>query len=257
MSSLMNRRRFIQVAVLGVVATACRQSDSAAEHGGGSWGYHGENGPDFWGGLRDEYASCASGTEQSPIDLGSATPDQLAELIIDYRRGMVSIADNGHTVQADVASAAAGSNSITVEGTRYELVQMHYHTPSEHTIDGLFAPAEVHFVHRSSAGELAVVGVMAVRGETTNSAWAPYIDAMGADGAVDVDLDWPALLPADTTTVRYPGSLTTPPCSQGVRWMVMRNPVEFSAEQLAALVAVHGDNSRPTQSLNGRIPLIG
>lgn len=253
----MDRRRFIQVAVLAAVASSCRRSDDGAGHEGGSWGYHGEDGPDRWGELSDEYATCASGSEQSPIDLGSATPDQLVELTIDYRPGAVSIADNGHTVQADVVGAAAGDNSITVDGIRYELLQMHYHTPSEHTVDGLFAPAEMHFVHRSSAGDLAVVGVMAIRGDATNTPWVPYTDAMRADGAVEVDLDWPALLPTDTTTVRYPGSLTTPPCSQGVRWMVMRTPVQLSPDQLAALAAVHGDNSRPTQPLNNRVPLIG
>jgi carbonic anhydrase len=247
---MMQRRRFLQIAVLAAIASSCRHGEDDT----GSWGYHGDDGPERWGELSDEYAACANGSEQSPIDLGSATPDQLAGLTIDYRPGAVSIVDNGHTVQADAVNGSDGANSITVGGTRYELLQMHYHTPSEHTIDGLFAPAEAHFVHRSATGNLAVLGIMLVHGETTNSAWGPYTGAMGADGTVETDLDWPAMLPTDTTTVRYPGSLTTPPCSQGVAWMVMRTPVRLSVDQLAALEAVHGDNARPTQPLNDRTP---
>jgi carbonic anhydrase len=204
-----------------------------------------------WGELSDDFAACSDGLAQSPVDLGSATPSDRLDLTVDYESGPVTIADNGHTVQATVAD---GDHGITVEGTAFELVQMHFHTPSEHTIDGEFAEAEAHFVHRSAEGELAVIGVMLIEGDEPNASWGAYTDAAGGgEGvAVDATLDWPSLLPDDLTTLRYSGSLTTPPCTEGVRWMVMDEPVALAADQLAALAAVHEGNHRPVQPLNGR-----
>lgn len=215
------------------------------------WEYEGSAGPDAWGSLSAEYSACGEGRAQSPIDLGVAVATDSPDLVVDYRSGAVTIVDNGHTVQANVDEA---ESTVAVDGDVYSLTQMHFHAPSEHTIDGEFAAAEVHFVHKSDAGDLAVIGVLLMETSERNEAWAAYTDA--ADSAdsegVAAVIDWPALLPDDAATIRYSGSLTTPPCSEGVRWMVMATPVQVAAEQVAALTAIHSGNHRPVQALNDR-----
>ena len=242
------------VLVFAVLGAACSDdvaSTSSKDEASPHWSYEGDEGPDVWGELAAEYAPCSAGSQQSPIDLGVARGVDLPDLQIDYRPGQVSVADNGHTVQA---TAASPDSTISVDGSTFTLLQMHFHAPSEHTIDGQFAPAEVHFVHRSDAGELAVIGVMLVEGATDHVAWSAYTQALsvGEDTTVDTTLDWFAMLPPDALTIRYAGSLTTPPCTEGVRWMVMDTPVEVSAAQLEAFVAAHEGNHRPVQSLNDR-----
>jgi len=248
-------RRLVTASVLvfTVLAVGCSDDVPAVTKGSEAphWEYEGEHGPETWGELTTDYAACSQGLAQSPIDLGSALAADLPALEIAYGANPVSIADNGHTVQATVTG---GDNGITVDGTDFTLLQMHFHAPSEHTIDGQFAPAEVHFVHKSQAGELAVIGVMLVEGVDRHEAWATFTEAAGAGegAAVDATLNWPALLPGDVTSLRYAGSLTTPPCTEGVRWMVMDTPVAVSVEQIEALAAAHEGNHRPVQSLNGR-----
>lgn len=249
------RRPYLGAITVVLVALAVSCGDDAALPPASTtaphWEYEGEHGPETWGELTTDYAACSQGVAQSPIDLGSAVAADLPSLEIAYGAGPVSIADNGHTVQATVTG---GGNAITVDGTDFRLLQMHFHTPSEHTIDGEFAPAEVHFVHTSQAGELAVIGVMLVEGVDRHEAWATFTEAAGSGegAAVDATLDWPGLLPADVTTIRYAGSLTTPPCTEGVRWMVMDTPVAVTMDQLEALAAAHEGNHRPVQSVNGR-----
>jgi carbonic anhydrase len=241
------------VLVFAVLGASC--SDDAGSAGGSPqaphWEYEGEHGPEAWGALSADFAACSEGLAQSPIDLSAAAVADLPDLAVDYAAGAVSIVDNGHTVQAN---DAGGGNMITVDGTQFTLLQMHFHTPSEHTVNGEFAPAEVHFVHRSEAGELAVIGVMLTEGDATHEAWAAYTAAasVGEGNMVDTTLEWPALLPTEMSTIRYAGSLTTPPCTEGVRWMVMDVPVALAAEQLEALAAAHEGNHRPVQALNDR-----
>jgi carbonic anhydrase len=251
----MQRRPFLAAVTVVLTAFAPGCSDDVSPVTKGSepphWGYEGDHGPEVWGELTADYAACSHGLAQSPIDLGVATPADLPDLTPAYEPGDVSIGDNGHTVQA---TATGGTSSITVDGTVFTLLQMHFHIPSEHTIDGEFAPAEVHFVHRSDAGELAVLGVMLDEGPQPHAAWSVFTDAasVGEGATVDVTLDWPSLLPSDTSTIRYAGSLTTPPCTEGVRWMVMDTPVLVSGQQLEALSAAHEGNHRPVQAVNGR-----
>lgn len=218
------------------------------------WSYKGAEGPAAWGELAAEYATCSTGSAQSPIDLGVAEITVLPDLLINYRSGEVSVTDNGHTVQATAASSSADSSSISLDGTEFTLLQMHFHAPSEHTINGVFAPAEVHFVHRSETGELAVIGVMLTEGTTDHAAWSAYTETLsvGEEQTITTTLEWPAMLPGDALTIRYAGSLTTPPCTEGVRWLVMDTPVEVSAAQLAAFVEAHEGNHRPVQELNDR-----
>jgi carbonic anhydrase len=227
------------------------------------WSYEGEDGPAAWGELAAEYAACSTGSAQSPIDLGAPEEADLPDLQISYQPGEVSVTDNGHTVQATAAvnpngAPSPAASSITLDGTTFTLVQMHFHSPSEHTINGEFAPAEVHFVHRSESGELAVIGVMLTVGTTENAAWGAYTDTLsvGEEQTVTTTLDWPAMLPTEASTIRYSGSLTTPPCTEGVRWIVMDTPVEISTAQLAAFVEAHEGNHRPVQDLYDREVLI-
>lgn len=209
------------------------------------WGYTGESGPAHWGDLAPEYALCASGTEQTPIDIVPTANEALANPEVRYRTGEVTIVNNGHTIQAN---AAPGSN-ILVDGVEYALAQMHYHAPSEHVVNGKPALAEVHFVHKATDGSLTVIGVLIEAGSSENQAWAPFVAALNTavDAKTTTTLDWAALLPNDLMTYRYRGSLTTPPCTEGVNWMVLQTPLVLSEAQVAAFTAAYSGNARPIQ----------
>ena len=225
------------------------------------WGYEGEGAPEYWADLDPNFALCRDGVEQSPINLTGAVPigdagieRRLGESVLNVtqRAQVMDVVDNGHTIQItnDVA--------LTTElgGIIYELVQYHLHAPSEHTIDGEHAPLEVHFVHSSAAGELAVFGVLFEEG-AHNAVWDPVIAALpdgpGDDRHVeDLDLEINKLRPLPLHYYRYEGSLTTPPCSEGVRWIVMAEKRQISPAQMAEVVSHLHHNYRPVQPLGGR-----
>ncbi len=218
------------------------------------WTYEGEEGPEHWDELDETYAVCGTGQNQSPIDIESPTAGDLANISFHYQPSAVNIFNNGHTVQVN---HDAGS-SIELDGVRYETVQFHYHTPSEHTLDGKAFAAEFHIVHKSADGNLAVVGILLKEG-AENSAYQPFISNLPAEKSdvtdAGVKINAAELLPAVQTTYRYNGSLTTPPCTEGVSWLLMTNPVELSAAQLDALENLFEDNNRPVQPLDGRTPI--
>lgn len=219
-------------------------SDSPTEKEKSVWGYDDVS---VWGSLPDSEV-CASGVEQSPIDILSAAPSPDTTLGINYTAGDVEMIDTTHTIGANFSD----SGNITVGDDAYKLANLHYHTPSEHTIDGVSYPAEFHFVNRSADDSLSVVGVMLKEG-AHNDAWQGFIDSMPAAGdTATVTLDPTAMLPSDREFYRYAGSLTTPPCSEGVVWNVMKTPVEVSADQLQALTERYAGNNRPVQSLDTR-----
>ncbi len=209
------------------------------------WSYTGESGPAHWGDLAPEYALCANGTEQTPIDIVPTANEALVNPAVRYQAGDVTIINNGHTIQANAAPGSA----IVVDGVEYALAQMHYHTPSEHMVNGMSAVAEVHFVHKATDGSLTVIGALIQVGSQDNQAWAPFVEALGTvvDAKTTTTLDWAALLPSDLTTYRYRGSLTTPPCTEGVHWMVLQTPVVLSEKQVAAFMAAYNGNARPIQ----------
>ena len=225
------------------------------------WGYEGEEGPEHWASLSVEFATCDAGKEQSPIDLRDAVPiDEAgierhlgeAVLTVAQRTRVMDLVDNGHTVQItnDVPL------SIELGETLYELAQFHVHSPSEHTIDGEYAQLEIHFVHKSAAGELAVVGILVDEGEY-DPMWDPVIaafpdEAGGKRHIENLDLDMNDLRPLPQHYYRYEGSLTTPPCSEGVQWIVMANKRHVSAKQMATVVALLHNNNRPVQALGDR-----
>ena len=219
------------------------------------WSYDGATGPAEWGTLDSTYAACVDGTKQSPIDLSGAKGADLPDLVFHYEPATGSIVDNGHTIQVDVK---AGDTVTTDTGT-FTLVQFHFHGPSEHTIAGKSFPLEVHFVHKDAAGKLAVVGVLVAEG-AANPAFDALIASLPGDAnkpkTLAAPIDVSAMLPAIQATYRYTGSLTTPPCTEGVSWNVMAQPITMSKAQIAALTgAFEEPNNRPTQKLGTR-PLL-
>ena len=237
------------------------------------WGYEAENGPDVWGHLSPEYLLCAEGRHQSPIDLVNPTPAELPPIPYDYSPTNMNIRNTGHTIEV----ACPEGNWIEVDGTRYELLQFHFHAPSEHTVVGKLFDMEVHFVHKSEDGALAVVGLLIERGRhkfAFDPIWSHLptvpgetqrIENVTEDGSLIVD---PRFMFAPNDQVedvaaslflsyyRYDGSLTTPPCSEGITWIVLTTPIEMSEAQIAAFKAIIHDNNRPVQPLNGRELLV-
>jgi carbonic anhydrase len=224
-----------------------RANESAAH-----WGYEGEHGPAAWARLRPEFSLCGSGRRQSPIDIRDGIRVELEPVRFDYRPGAFGVVDNGHTVQVNVAPG----NAIEVLGRRYELQQFHFHRPSEERVDGRLFDMSAHLVHRDAEGRLAVVAVLLERGPAqpvVQSVWNNLPLEKGEEQPARVPLDPAALLPADRRYYTYMGSLTTPPCTENVLWMVMQQPVTLSAEQLAIFARLYPLNARPVQQASGRL----
>ena len=216
------------------------------------WGYEGASGPTAWGALSAEYILCAEGKQQSPIDIAAGSPQDLPEIAFHYRPTNLSIVNNGHTIQVNYT---AGS-SIEVGGIVYKLLQFHFHAPSEHTINGKHSALEMHLVHQNSDGALAVIGVLIDSGQT-NEEFAPIWSELPAKAGEEQHsentiIQADNLLPDQHKYHTYDGSLTTPPCSEGVRWFVLQSPIEMSESQISTFENIINNNNRPVQSLNGR-----
>ena len=242
-----------KAAAHGPVAVArAATKPKAGAHGGGHWDYAGEGGPAHWAELNPEYAKCSSGTRQSPIDIKDGIRLQLDPVQFAYQPSSFRVIDNGHTVQVNVAAG----NSIEVMGRRYELVQFHFHRPSEERIDGRQFDMVAHLVHKDLEGRLAVVAVLLDRGSAhplVQSVWNNLPLEKHEELAARAPIDLNALLPPERQYFTYMGSLTTPPCSEGVLWMVMKQPVPISAEQIAVFARLYPMNARPIQSASGRL----
>ena len=242
-------KKLLLLAALLFVGSAFGQ-DADPPH----WSYSGEAGPENWGELDEAFQLCALGTEQSPIDLTEAdvTQEDLQDIAFNYQPTALTLLNNGHTVQVPYD---AGS-TITLNGEEYELLQFHFHTPSEHAVEGELLGAELHFVHRriGTEGDLAVVGVLIEEGAENEALAGVLANAPEEEGEAETEetVDANALLPEGRATYRYPGSLTTPPCSQGVLWNVLAQPIEMSAEQIETLFSLIGESNRPLQPLGDR-----
>jgi len=246
----MRPRRLVALLVCTVAPLAALLA-GAAGAAAPRWSYSGADGPDRWASLSNAFVTCAEGRRQSPIDLAGAAPHDLANPQLGYQPTAARIVDDGHTVRVDLESGSV----LTLDGVPYRLVQFHFHSPSEHTVNGNSYAIELHLVHQADTGALAVIGVL-VAGGAENSALAPLIASIPSKVGRDVRLretfDPSGLLPADRRAYRYAGSLTTPPCSEGVSWAVMAEPLQASGPQIAALArALHG-NSRPVQARGDR-----
>jgi carbonic anhydrase len=219
------------------------------------WEYQGKTGAAHWGELAPDFSACRQGKAQSPIDIRMPKAGTPAPIGFAYHGSSADIVNNGHTVQVDLADAGG----IDVAGTTYRLVQFHFHTPSEEAVNGKRYPLVAHLVHKSDAGELAVVAVLFKQGRD-NAALAPVFAGMpaaaGEKREAVTEFDAASLLPAQHGYYGYTGSLTTPPCSEGVRWHILKQPVEVSAAQLAAFRKLYRMNARPVQPLNGRTVVI-
>ncbi len=218
------------------------------------WEYSGEAGPTHWAKLTPEFGQCA-GSNQSPVDLNGLVDAKLAPLVLHYQAGGNTVVNNGHTVQVGYAPGS----TLLLDGTRFELKQFHFHAPSENLIEGKSYPLEGHLVHVSDKGEIAVVAVMFEAGKANpalTAAWGELPAKVGEIHKLKVPLAAEQLLPESRDYYRFSGSLTTPPCSEGGRWLVMKQPVEVSQAQNDAFKAVmHHPNNRPVQPLNGRLVL--
>ncbi len=224
---------------------------SSAEGDNPDWGYGGASNPTRWDELKPEFESCKLGKAQSPIDISNYEAGESAKIKFNYQSSPVEVVDNGHTIEV----VYQPGSTVSIDGEEYELLQFHFHTPSEHTIDNEASAMEVHFVHQNEAGELAVVGVMMNPGEDNPiiaSIWSAMSEGNKTNKSKSITIDAANLLPNDYKYVGYTGSLTTPPCSEGVSWNLLLEPIELSPEQIATFESLYPYNARPIQLLNGR-----
>jgi carbonic anhydrase len=240
---------------LGMAKEAAKMPEQAEMHGGEAhWAYEGDAGPQAWGKLKLDFNACAVGKRQSPINIeDGATLQGPAEPIqFGYAPSNASVVNNGHTIQVDVQ----GENSITVRGSNYRLLQFHFHTPSEEQINFKRYPMVAHLVHKNAEGQLAVVAVLLEQGAANaliDRVWTYMpLDANDRVRMPQESLNLADLLPKDQRYYQFMGSLTTPPCTEGVLWLVLKQPVQISKAQLRLFMQLYPNNARPVQPVNGR-----
>ena len=215
------------------------------------WGYTGDTGPERWACLSDSYRSCGKGTEQSPIDIRGYSDGAAPAISFAYGSLAAACRNTGHTVYLDFAEGS----SLSLDGREYQLLGVHYHSPGEHLVDGESFSAELHLVHQDEDGNLAVVGLLFRLGNSS-----PLVeDLLGLAPATGVEADIGGgpnaaeYLPSDRSYYGYTGSLTTPPCSEGVRWMVLQSIGTVSQDQVERLQSLtRGPNNRPPQPIGSR-----
>ena len=221
-------------------------AEGAAPH----WTYGEEK---EWGTLAPAFAECKLGKTQSPIDIQTKSVQKanLAPIKTAYKSAASEVINNGHTIQVNLTNAG----SATVPSGEYQLLQFHFHTPSEEKINGKNFPLVAHLVHKNADGKLAVIAVLFKEGKD-NPALTPIFSVMPAkEGKVALqgNFDASTLLPSTLGYYAFTGSLTTPPCSEGVAWQVLNTPVEISKSQIASFQKIYKMNARPVQPLNGRV----
>jgi carbonic anhydrase len=225
---------------------------AAAAPASPAWSYEGDSGPEHWARLSPDFALCGSGRRQSPIDIRDGFAVELEPVVFDYRPVPFTVTDTGRTLQVGLAP---GSH-IEVEGSRYALEQLLFRHPAEEVVDGRRAEMSVHLVHRDGEGRLAIVAVPLERGAAlppVQAVWNHLPLSSGEPVQARTALDPGGLLPADRRYFTYIGSLTTPPCTEGVRWIVLKTPVQVSEAQIRFFARLHPMNARPVQAAAGRI----
>ncbi len=238
--------------IISAVTAALMLMAGNALASGGHWGYTGEGAPEHWGALDPTYALCAAGANQSPIDLTGLIESELEPISFNYTGLVTEIVHNGHAIQAEYT---AGS-TMTVNGKIFTLKQFHFHTPSENLINGKHFPIEAHFVHADTDGNLAVIAVMYNIGKENaelKKIWQQMPVEAGKKRGMASQVRANHMMPENKEYYRFNGSLTTPPCTEGVLWLVMKNPVSVSEAQVKQLAkALKHPNNRPIQPLNAR-----
>ncbi|MBC3910374.1 carbonic anhydrase [Undibacterium umbellatum] len=232
--------------------SAAAAGGQAASHANIHWSYKGEGGPLNWGKLNAANAKCDIGERQSPIDIRDGIRVDLDPIAFDYKPSRFSVIDNGHTIQVNIGAG----NYINVMGINYELVQFHFHKPSEERVNGKSFEMVAHLVHKDADGKLAVVAVLIERGKShslVQQVWNNLPLEKNDPVQALTTMDMSDILPVKRDYYTYMGSLTTPPCSEGVLWLVMKEPVEISPDQLAIFSRLYPMNARPIQKNSGRL----
>jgi carbonic anhydrase len=237
----------------GPPSAAKAAATAVLAHGPGQvpWGYQGPTGPQHWGSLRPEFALCGSGQRQSPIDIRGGLAVDLEPPKFSYQASRFGVIDNGRAVQVNMAPG----NFIELAGKRFDLQQMYFHRPSEARIDGRQFEMSVHLVHKDEQGRQAMVAVLIDKGQPQPAVQKVLNNLpleKGEETIARVALDLSELLPSDRRFFTYMGSLTVPPCSEGVQWVVMRQPVTMSPEQIELFARIYPMNARPVQQAGGR-----
>jgi len=222
------------------------------QHPAHTWDYGEEHGPSHWGELEPDFTACKDGHHQSPIDIRNATKADLPPIHFDYKTSPLHIIDNGHTIMVDYAPGSF----ISVGDKKYELKQFHFHRPSEEKINGKTYEMTLHLVHANQEGKLAVVAVVLGKGQDNrliHQLWEHIPKDKDKEYRLDsIQIDAADLLPADRGYFTFQGSLTTPPCTEGVTWFVLQHPVSVSADEIAGFSKIYQNNARPTQPVYGR-----
>ena len=224
---------------------------------GAHWGYEGHGGPAHWGDLASEYSMCKTGKAQSPVNIETqsvveGTNGQRSVLKFSYTAMADNVVNNGHTIQVNMKKGS----TVLINGAKYNLLQFHFHSPSENEVNGKPYDMVAHLVHANDKGQLAVIAIMFKKGHENKELEKIWANLPGHSGnkhsLTTVRVNPANLLPAQAAHYHFTGSLTTPPCSEGVNWNVMATPVEASAEQIAAFVKLFPKSVRPVQPVNGR-----
>lgn len=257
MSNLNTTSKALIVALIASAFVGCASNDHPYLHKkekpkAAEWGYMGEIGPAHWGDLSPDYILAKTGRQQSPINISNAVAADLPAINFNYNAAQINLVYNGHTIEEKISQ----ESTINVDGKEYELLQFHFHAPSEHKLNGRHTDMEMHLVHKSDDGALAVVSMMINVG-AENKAFGPIWDYLptpeNRERTYTTTVDVDKLLPADRGYYSYQGSFTTPPCTEGVYWMVLQSIVELSEAQVEKFRAIIHGNNRPVQPLNGRI----
>jgi len=248
----MHRRQALKLLGGLALCPVCATNGSAEP---AHWSYEtGHGGPDQWADLDAANRVCSAGGQQSPVDIGDTIRATLTPLRTKWARRADTIVNNGHTIQVNFTDGS----TLTAPGGSYKLVQFHFHRPSEHKINGKSYPMEVHFVHANAAGGLAVVGVLMETGKA-NAVFSKIVSTMPAKEGpavkADAAINPNGLLPGKLTYYRYSGSLTTPPCSETVDWLLLTDPIQVAAADVDAFAKLYDMNARPVQKINRRFVL--
>jgi carbonic anhydrase len=247
----MAKLRFLQLLSLCVLSSIALSTPSRAADDGVHWAYEGEHGPEQWGDLSADFIQCKVGVNQSPIDIIDTIEADLSPIVLEYTSNTIEVINNGHTAQVNVEP----DNYLRVEGEEFELLQLHIHVPSEHRVNGESAMLEVHYVHRNAAGQLAVIAALHKAGQDSGKL-SKYIDVIPTEIGVSVPFvvslsDFP-IVNWDKDYYRYNGSLTTPPCTEGVRWYVLKTQRPVSPTRRDIFNRLIGDDARGPQPINAR-----
>jgi carbonic anhydrase len=241
------------IPILALMAFTLCSSEQEAHHPP-HWSYEGATGPDHWGDLSPEYAKCKTGSEQSPVNITSSVASDLPAIEFHYTESALKIINNGHTVQVN----SDGRSSMTAGGKQYKLLQFHFHHPSEEQMNGKSHDMVIHLVHQDAEEHKAVIAVLVDQGPSNSliqTIFSHLPQASEGEVTTGATINPAGLLPKAASYYTFPGSLTTPPCSEGVTWFVLKQPVTLSQSELEQFVKLYPHNARPVQPLHQRTVL--